>query len=122
MNLEKRNIVTCILLSLITCGIYGIYWMIKLNDDANTLTGQVNVTSGGMVVLYTFITCGIYGFYWMYKQGEKMDQIKAANGQNSSNTSIMYLILAVIGLGVINYCLMQNIINDAIDARYTQQF
>ena len=32
VNLPTRNIVTCILLSFITCGIYGIYWFIVMTD------------------------------------------------------------------------------------------
>ena len=33
MAIKQRNIVTCILLTLVTCGIYGIYWMIMLAKD-----------------------------------------------------------------------------------------
>lgn len=32
--IKERNIVLCILLSIITCGIYGIYWFCTLTDDA----------------------------------------------------------------------------------------
>ena len=38
--MKQRNIVVCILLSLVTCGIYGIYWMIVLNDETNALSGR----------------------------------------------------------------------------------
>ena len=34
MAIKKRNIVTCILLSIITCGIYGIYWLIVMTSEA----------------------------------------------------------------------------------------
>ena len=46
--MKQRNIVVCILLSLVTCGIYGIYWMIVLNDETNALSGRQG-TSGGLV-------------------------------------------------------------------------
>lgn len=32
-GITPRSIPLCIIFSLITCGIYGIYWMIKLNDQ-----------------------------------------------------------------------------------------
>ena len=32
--IQQRNIAVCIILSIVTCGIYGIYWLICLNDDA----------------------------------------------------------------------------------------
>ena len=34
MNIEKRNIATCIVLSLVTCGIYQIVWVIKVAKEA----------------------------------------------------------------------------------------
>ena len=34
MEIKQRNIVTCILLTLVTCGIYGIYWLIMLAKEA----------------------------------------------------------------------------------------
>ena len=74
--IERRNIAVCIVLTLVTCGIYGIYWIVCLTNDVNTVSGDVNGTSGGMVVLLTIVTCGIYGIYWAYKQGEKLDFTK----------------------------------------------
>ena len=34
MNIKNRNIVTAIILSLVTCGIYGIYWGVCLAREA----------------------------------------------------------------------------------------
>lgn len=108
--IKERNIAVCILLSIVTCGIYGIYWFICLSDDANTATGEPG-TSGGMAFLFSLITCGIYGLYWMYKQGEKLDNAKARRGMSGGSSGILYLILAVLGLGIISYALMQNELN-----------
>ena len=55
--IERRNIAVCIVLTLVTCGIYGIYWIVCLTNDVNTVSGDVNGTSGGMVVLLTIVTC-----------------------------------------------------------------
>lgn len=59
-HIEQRNIALCIILSIITCGIYGLYWIYKLTEDVNTLKGDPNATSGGIVILLGIITCGIY--------------------------------------------------------------
>ncbi len=112
----QRSIVTCILLSIITCGIYGIYWMIKLNDELNDLAGKPDATSGGMVFLFTLITCGIYGLYWYYRMGENVDAINASRGVTSSNTGILYLVVGIFGLGIVNECLMQDTINKNVPA------
>ena len=109
--IERRNITVCIVLTLVTCGIYGIYWIVCLTNDVNTVSGDVNGTSGGMVVLLTIVTCGIYGIYWAYKQGEKLDFTKNNRGIPSSNSGVLYLILQIFGFGIIAYALMQNELN-----------
>ena len=109
--IERRNIAVCIVLTLVTCGIYGIYWIVCLTNYVNTVSGDVNGTSGGMVVLLTIVTCGIYGIYWAYKQGEKLDFTKNNRGIPSSNSGVLYLILQIFGFGIIAYALMQNELN-----------
>ena len=109
--IERRNIAVCIVMKLVTCGIYGIYWIVCLTNDVNTVSGDVNGTSGGMVVLLTIVTCGIYGIYWAYKQGEKLDFTKNNRGIPSSNSGVLYLILQIFGFGIIAYALMQNELN-----------
>ncbi len=108
--IQKRSIAVCIILSIITCGIYGIYWYICLNNDTNTASNTFG-TSGGMVVLLTLVTCGIYGFYWAFKQGEKLDAAKNSRGIPSSNSGILYLILSLFGFSIVAWALMQNELN-----------
>ena len=84
---------------------YSIYWMIKLNDEVNIVSGEPQATSGGIVFLLTIVTCGIYGLYWLYKMGERCDRIKGVNGSSG------YLILGLFGFGIISYCLIQDTLN-----------
>ena len=115
-GITERNIALCIVLSIVTCGIYGIYWMVKLNDEINMLDGTPEDTTGIMVVVFTISTCGIYGFFWMYKMGTKVDNIKAGMGidPGSLASNILYLLLTFLGLGIVNYCLMQDTINKTL--------
>jgi hypothetical protein len=112
MGITKRDIVKCIIFSIITCGIYCLYWFIKLTDDTNTLAGETNGTDGVKALIFTLVTCGIYGYYWAYKQGVKIDSVKAAKGQQTGNLAVIYLILEVVGLGIVAYAMMQNEINN----------
>ena len=66
---QKRDIVTCILLSIVTCGIYGIIWFIGLTDDVGRLSGDSEFT-GTKYFLLTLVTCGIFGYVWAYKLGK----------------------------------------------------
>ena len=109
--IKQRNIATCIILSIVTCGIYGIVWFFWLNDDANTASNEPNPTSSGMVFLLSLVTCGIYGMYWAYKQGEKLDRAYQMRGMATSSRGVTYLVLSIFGLGIIAYALMQDSLN-----------
>jgi len=93
---EKRNIATAIVLSIVTCGIYGIFWFIKLTDEINTVSENPNDTSGGMAFLFTLITCGIYGWFWYYKMGEKLDHAAENKGMPTQSRGILYLVLGLL--------------------------
>lgn len=108
---QQRNIALCIVFSIITCGLYMVYWFVKMTDEANTVSTQNQTASGGMAFLFSLITCGIYTWYWMYKQGAKIDEAKMNRGISSSNTGILYLILSIVGLGIVSYALMQSELN-----------
>lgn len=110
VKLPERNIVVCILLSLITCGIYSIYWFIVMTDESNTVSDD-QTTSGGMAFLFTIITCGIYFYYWNYKMGQKLHQAGQKYNKPIGDNSIVYLLLSIFGLGIINYCIIQSDLN-----------
>lgn len=109
--IKERNIAVCIILTIVTCGIYGIYWFICLTDEANNASNSTG-TSGGVAFLLSLVTCGIYSLFWMFKQGEKLDSAKSSRGiETSGNSNIIYLVLAIFGLGIVSYALMQNDLN-----------
>lgn len=83
--IKQRNIALCIVFSIITFGIYALYWFVCLTNDANQESGQTDATSGGVALLLTIVTCNIYGWFWAYKMGEKIDAIKTKNGQSAGN-------------------------------------
>ena len=109
---QRRSIALYIVLTLITCGIFGIVWMIMLANDVNVVSG-VTDTSGIVVFLLTVITCGIYGWYWAYRCGEKIDRAKQMRGIPASNGGVLYLLLYIFG-GIIAYALIQNEINNLV--------
>lgn len=109
--MKKRNLALCVIFSIITFGIYGIYWFIKINNDANELANPPKRTSGGVAFLLTLITCGIYGIYWAYKMGEKVDIIRGTPGQN---TNLIYLLLELFGFNIIVLALCQSELNKCV--------
>lgn len=110
--IKKRELVTSIILSLVTCGIYGIIWFIGLTDDAKTASEDSQMQSGGIAFLLTLITCGIYGYYWAYKMGKVINQARIKRGMTEDDKSVLYIVLQLLGLGIVNYALMQNDLNE----------
>ncbi len=116
MNLDKRNIAVSIILSLVTFGIYGLYWQMKMTDETHELSDRQTTASGGLVVLYTICTFGIYFFYWIYKMFEEINQAKDSRDmQYDENAPIFFLVLSLLGFGFVPVILLQSSINDIIE-------
>ena len=105
-EVKEKNLALCIVLSLITFGIYGIIWYIQMNTDVKTITKD-EWFSGGKNFLLTLVTCGIWGWIWAYRSGKASAQITGADDK-----SVLYLILTLFGLGIVVYALLQNDINN----------
>ena len=110
--MNERNIAVAIILSIVTCGIYAIYWFIILTDDAIRYSDDKTMLSGGISFLLTFITCGIYGIYWAYRMGQIIEIAQTKNQVTPRDNAVLYLILQLFGLGIVNYALMQNDLNE----------
>lgn len=107
---RERNVALCIIFSIITCGIYYLYWFICVTDDINTVSQDYS-TSGIMSLILTIVTCNIYGFYWAYKCGEKLDNVKSSQGYPSNNSGLLYLILYFFA-GIVTLAILQNELNN----------
>ncbi len=112
----ERSLPVSIILTIVTCGIYGIYWFVVITDEVNRLS-ETEDTGGGVAFLLTFITCGLYGIYWAYNMGKKTTKLSQMRGENDKDNGILYLILEVIGLNIIVCVLVQNEINNTLVAR-----
>lgn len=112
LPIQNRSIVMYILLSIVTCGIFALYWMACVNDDVNNSLGE-NDTSGGMVVLLSIVTCGIYGLFWAYSLGNKISRIKRMMGDPyaESSLSVLYLVLAIFTTYIVPLAIAQNELN-----------
>lgn len=111
-KVENRNCVTCIILTIVTCGIYGIIWMINMVNDVNTVAQDENSSQSGVTVfLLTLITCGIYGIIWFYQAGKRMEATGKKYGLQIADNSVIYIVLQLVGLGIVNYYLLQTDLN-----------
>ena len=105
MAIKQRNIVTCILLTLITCGIYGIYWVIMLAREA------VSVKDPADNALLEIVLMLFLPFLGLFMAEKKFAEGCAARNVPHSDNSIVYLILGLVGLGIVGFCMLQNDLN-----------
>ena len=50
MPINKRNLAVSIIFTIVTCGIYGIYWFNVMTDDTKNVS-DINGASGGVAFL-----------------------------------------------------------------------
>ena len=112
MNIQKRDIAVSIILTIVTCGIYGIIWFISITDEVKRASGDTEFVSGPVAFLLSLVTCGIFEIYWAYKMGELMKKAEEKNGMPIKENAILYLILHLFGLGIVTYALIQSELNE----------
>lgn len=105
---KKRSVGLAILFSIITLGIYGLYWFICLTNDSNKIS-NIKTAGGVTAVFFTIITGGIYGLYWFYMMGKKLQ------AYDNSSSGALHLLLGLFGLGIISYAIAQSTINRYVD-------
>ena len=91
-----------LLLSFVTCGIYGIIWWYKMVEGHNAEAEKLGVEKiQGYIIalLLGIITANIYTYIWMYKYYDQNVKLLKAKGQTpnpSDNPVVLMLITAFV--------------------------
>lgn len=115
MFISKRDLVLNIILTIVTCGLWGIVWEVQIADDIKLLTGEEGLVSGIVLVLLSLVTCGIYFIFWVYNAGNKLELVKAAYGLPTESKGLVYVVLSIFGFSIVALALMQNDLNTVAD-------
>ncbi len=104
----SRDIVMYVLLSLVTCGIYGFWYIYRMAQDANVLCeGDGQETTGlGLFILLSFVTCGIYSYYWQYQLANRLQTNAPRYGitlQEGGSDVLMWLVLGCVSCGICSF-------------------
>lgn len=108
-----RNFWKYLLLSFVTCGIYGIYVLWGMVKDINEVCGEDGKSSPNYIIVFllSYVTCGIYGLYWWYVQGERLYRAAPQYGVSIREKGSTILLWKILG-----YTLMPGI--GALTATY----
>ena len=95
---KKRGLAGLILLSIVTFGFYGLYWIHKLAKDVNAICEGDGKKTAGLLKYFILgiITFGIYSLVWVYMLGDRLQD----NGpkynitiKESGSTVLLWLLL-----------------------------
>lgn len=125
---EDRSLLIYMLLSVVTCGIYGLIFMWSFTNDLNDVSSAKDPDGWRspnfiIVILLMIVTCGIYSWYWLYKVGNTIQRSGDDYGvrvDESGTTLILWCLLLGVG-GLISYHLMFKNMNK-ICRKYNEEF
>lgn len=121
-----RNFVTVLLLSIVTCGIYGLIFWYNYTEDLNKVCQRdgKNTMNFILAMLLTMVTCGIYGFVWYYQIGERLNENSKAYGVQNDLTGASLLLWMFVGSLIVvgPYVAMYKMINtmNALSVEYNK--
>ncbi len=109
--IKQRDFVKMLILTIVTFGIYGIYFWYCYTEDLNKAGAGDGQESPNyiIVILLGIVTCGIYLFWWYYKQGNRLQAIGAKHGlniQENGTTVLMWMIFGSLLCGIGSYVAM----------------
>lgn len=105
MKVTNRSIAKCIILTLITCGIYGIYWAYCVAKEAVSVYDANDSALTEALLMIFFIPVGAFLTEKKFAEGCQKNNIP------HEDKSILYLIISFFGGGFISVALIQNELN-----------
>jgi hypothetical protein len=107
---EERSVVTAILLTLLTCGIYGLVLLYKIGDELNAHEGKGRINPG-VDLLLTFVTCGLWGIYLMYHYPRVLHDITREENRPIVDIAVPCLVLSIFGFQIVSLAILQGELN-----------
>ena len=90
--MTKRSVVAVIVLSVITFGIYGIYWFVTTKNEM--------VYRGASIPTSWLVIIPILNIYWMWKWSEGVDHVTQGK-LSAAVTFLLVFLLGVIGVAIV---------------------
>lgn len=106
--MKTRNVVSVLILSIITCGIYSIYWYYVNTEALNEKDSEEPLMNYIVAILLGVVTCGIYEIYWLYKFYKKMDKV------TGTNNCLLNFLLSIFLTSLVGVAIAQSSVNDYI--------
>jgi len=92
------------ILSVVTLGLYAIYWHIALTSEVGRLSENRNF-NGFKQILLILITCNFWSLIWSYQLGKNLARAQDLANARVSDYSLLFLILSLLiyAFGLLNW-------------------
>jgi hypothetical protein len=108
------SITLYLILTLITCGLFNLYWNYKQMEACNYLLKRQDFIFIHWL-LFSIITCGIYHIYYQYKMGCAIVEIqKNTNKPITESLPVISCLVTIFGLSIVVDCIHQHEINKIV--------
>jgi hypothetical protein len=110
------NVATDVVLSIVTCGIYNLFWQARQFRTLNAFQGTTEFRFWSWFLL-TLVTCGVYHVYTQYRMGAVITEInRRIERPPNENLALISLLLSIFGLVLVADAIQQSEINAFFDA------
>lgn len=115
---EVRGVAVTILLTILTCGIYGLVTLYRIGEELDRHQGKGRINAG-MDILLLFVTCGLWSFYVMYKYPQVLQEITLEEEMPPVDVTVPCILLTVFGLYIVAVAILQSELNRHWEAHRT---
>ncbi|MGN0609506.1 MAG: DUF4234 domain-containing protein [Oscillospiraceae bacterium] len=110
--IKRRSVATVIILSIVTCGIYGLYWYWQAMHELDA-AGQKSNMDPTLQFVLLFLYVG--GIIFAINADENINAVRANRGLPPKDNKVLWIIIfiffPIVGIG-----LVQNEMNEIADA------
>ncbi|HYF00443.1 MAG TPA: DUF4234 domain-containing protein [Planctomycetota bacterium] len=107
---EERDVLTLVLLTLVTCGIYGLVVSYRIGEELNAHRGRADLRPGLDIVL-SIVSCGLWGIYVMYCYPRALEDVVRDEGGTPPQIMLPCLLLSIFGLHIVALAIFQHELN-----------
>ena len=109
------NIPLYLILTILTCGIFNLYWNYRQMEACNAFLNRREFTFW-IWLLLTILTCGIYHIFYQYKMGTAIVEIQhLLNRDLFDKLPILSVLVTIIGFSIVVDCIHQHELNKLVE-------
>jgi len=104
-----------LILTLITCGLFNLYWNYKQMEACNEIL-QRQEFKFIYWLLFSLLTCGLYHIFYQYKMGSAIVEIQNKTGNTVFDAlPVLSCLVTVFGLSIVVDCIHQYELNKILN-------